>query len=241
MVERTFGMLNNLLQEETVLPNLDIEDWYTKLKEDEVFNSPEGPMPRLHGLRRLAKPYILKEESKVNYLVVVPRQHVKTLRTFNSNGDLMSSNEELGQHNFPMASVTFNIQLKDGRTFSDSADAWYTNCDQLGNFPTAVASARAEARCLRKILGIKQLAAEEITTKDASEELAPDDDNPIKPEQAKLIQKLVEQMDIALKEVVDKITTREVYAIEDLTTGEARHALRVLNDFKKTKKKGGKK
>tara|TARA_R110002096_G_scaffold374382_1_gene568085 strand:- start:3131 stop:3952 length:822 start_codon:yes stop_codon:yes gene_type:complete len=222
-------------------PDLDTEDWMGKLNEGEVFNSAKGPAPRLHGLRRLAKPFILKEESKVNQLIIVPREHIQELTSKNGDDDVMSVHEEIATHNFPMASVTFNITLKDGRTFSDSADAFYSNCEELALFPTAVASARAEARCLRKVLGITAHAAEEIVDKDAGEELAPDDDSPIKAEQAKLIDKILTGLELSLKELLEGITTREVFSVEKLTTGEARKALRILNDLKKKAKKKGKK
>lgn len=227
----------------TICPDLDNEDWLSKLREDELFNGPDGPAPRLHGLRRLAKPFIIREESRVNQLIVVPRQIVRTLQTFNSGGDLMSSNEEIGHHHFPMASVTFFVTDIRGRTFSDSADAFYSNCEELGLFPTAVASARAEARTLRKLLGISKHAAEEIANKDASEELAPDDDSPVKPEQAKLIDKMLASLEeYTLKDLLTNITTREIFTVEELTVSEARKALRILNDQKKKgKKKGAKK
>ena len=228
---------------EVVAPDLDSENWMSKLREDEVFTNDDGPAPRLCGLRRLAKPFIRREESKVNHLIVVPRQVIKTLQTFNSNGDLMSTTEELGYHNFPMASVTFTVEDVRGRIFSDSADAFYSNCEDLGLFPTAVASARAEARVLRKLLGIAKHAAEEMTQKDASEELAPDDDSPVKPEQAKLIDKMLASIeDFSLKDLLTNITTREIFTVEELTVSEARKALRILNDQKKkSKKKGAKK
>ncbi len=254
MVEHQSGTLSELEQvveaglvpveptppqaEPIVVPDLDTEDWYSKLKEDELFNGPEGPAPRLHGLRRLARQFIKSERSQVNALIVVPRQVKQTLEHKNGDGNLMSTNEVICNQNFPMASVTFYIELKDGRTFADSADAYYLSCNELGLFPTAVASARAEARALRKVLGIRQHAAEEITEKDAGEELAPDDNSPIKPEQIKLIERMLgQQADVTLKDVLTNVTTREVFTVEDLTTGEARKSLRTLNDMKKKKPK----
>ena len=240
-VEETENSDDEEAPEEEILPDVDTEDWMSKLEEGEIFNSSKGPAPRLHGLRRLAKPYIQSEQSLVNALMIVPRQHVQELKSANGEGAVMSVHEEMATHNFPMASVTFNITLKDGRTFSDSADAFYSNCEELGLFPTAVASARAEARCLRKVLGIAAHAAEEIVDKDAGEELAPDDDSPIKGEQSKLIDKMLGALDTTLKELLEQITTREVFSVEELTTGEARKALRLLNDLKKKAKKKSKK
>jgi hypothetical protein len=225
-----------------VVADIETEDWYTKLKEDELFNGPEGPAPRLRGLRRLARPFIHSERSQVNALIVVPKQVVKTLEHHNGDGMLMGTQETLALHNFPMASVTFFIKLRDGREFSDSADAYYSNCNDLGLFPTAVASARAEARALRKVLGIAQHAAEEIVEKDAGEELAPDDNGPIKPEQVKLIERMLGQQEgTSLKEVLQNVTTREIFTVEELTISEARKALRTLNDLKKKKGKKEKK
>lgn len=224
-------------EEKEITPDLDTEDWMSQLHEDEIFNTNEGPAPRLHGLRRLAKPYIFTEESRVNALSVVPREYVRELETKNGEGHVMSSSQVVGKHYFPMASVTFFITLMDGRTFSDSADAYFANCEKLGLFPTAVASARAEARALRKVLGISHIAAEEIVDKDAGEELAPDDDSPIKPEQTKLIEKMLKSLTISLKDLLEEITVREVFSVEELTTGEARKALRLLNGHKKKNKK----
>ncbi len=226
-----------------VQPDLDTEDWMSQLNADEIFNSNKGPAPRLHGLRRLAKPYIKCEDSKVNALIVVHKEHVHVLETTNGEDNVMSKTEVVGNYNFPMASVTFSITLNDGRTFSDSADAFYSNCEELALFPTAVASARAEARCLRKVLGIREHAAEEIVDKDPNEELAPDDDSPIKPVQVKLIDKILKEIEMSLANLLEQVTTREIFATEELTASEARKALRLLNDHKKkyNKKKRSKK
>lgn len=222
---------------EEILPDLDTEDWYGKLAEDEIFNGPEGPAPKLKGLRRLARPYIVSEESIVNDLVVVKKEVIKKLKTLNGNGDIMSISEVIGHHNFPMASVTYKITDHKGRTWSDSADAFYSNCEELGLYPTAVASSRAEARTLRKMLGIAQHAAEEIVDKDAAEELAPDDDGPIDAVQVKLIEKMLGTVEVSLKDILESVTTREVYAVNELTTGEGRKVLRALNDLKKKRGK----
>jgi len=253
MVERAFGTLNDieeqavqkeeaqalenlkeqLAQEATVIP-FDEVNWFEKLTEEEKYNGKEGPGPRLHGLRRLAKPYILEESSQVQ-IMVVPLEVIKTVRTLTGKGEPMSSSEEIGAKNLPFASVTFSIKLQDGRTFCDSADAYQTNCDQLGHFPTAVASARAEARCLRKVLGIKEHAAEEMITKNPQEELA-DDDSPITGAQAKLIEKILGSLEINLKELLESVTTRDINSIGQLTRGEAATASRLLHEMKKKAK-----
>jgi len=53
------------------------------------------------------------------------------------------------------------------RTFSDVADVWHGNTDDLFcAHPVATASTRAEGRALRKALKVKCLAAEELAKKD---------------------------------------------------------------------------
>ena len=227
------------IQDADNLPDLDTTDWMEELEENEVFNSDKnGALPRLHGLRRLAKPYITSEDSKVNALITVQREFVRNLETRSGNGDVMSVSEVVGTHHVPMASVTFTIRLIDGRIFSDSADAFHYSCKELGLFPTAVASSRAEARCLRKVLNITQHAAEEIVDKDASEELTPDDDQKIGGAQVKMIEKIMKTLtDYELVDLLKEITTREIFSVDEMTTGEARKALKLLHDRKKLQNK----
>ena len=53
------------------------------------------------------------------------------------------------------------------RTYSEVADVWHGNCDDLFcAHPVATASTRAEGRALRKALKIKTIAAEELAKKD---------------------------------------------------------------------------
>jgi len=55
------------------------------------------------------------------------------------------------------------------RTFSDVADVWHGNTDDLFcAHPVATASTRAEGRALRKALKVKCLAAEELAKKDVA-------------------------------------------------------------------------
>jgi len=55
------------------------------------------------------------------------------------------------------------------RTYSDVADVWYGNTDDLFcAHPVATASTRAEGRALRKALKVKCLAAEELAKKDVA-------------------------------------------------------------------------
>ena len=68
-----------------------------------------------------------------------------------------------------MATVIFTIEFANGLKCSEVADSWEGNTDDMFcAFAVAIASTRAEARALRKVLKIKGVAAEELTKKDTA-------------------------------------------------------------------------
>ena len=67
------------------------------------------------------------------------------------------------------ATVIFTIEFASGLRCSEVADSWEGNTDDMFcAFAVAIASTRAEARALRKVLKIKGVAAEELTKKDTA-------------------------------------------------------------------------
>jgi hypothetical protein len=67
------------------------------------------------------------------------------------------------------ATVVFSVKFANGVTYSEVADSWEGNTDDMFcAFAVAIASTRAEARALRKALKIKGVAAEELTKKDTA-------------------------------------------------------------------------
>jgi hypothetical protein len=67
------------------------------------------------------------------------------------------------------ATVVFTVQFDNGMKYSEVADSWEGNTDDMFcAFAVAIASTRAEARALRKALKIKGVAAEELTKKDTA-------------------------------------------------------------------------
>ena len=67
------------------------------------------------------------------------------------------------------ATVIFTIEFANGLKCSEVADSWEGNTDDMFcAFAVAIASTRAEARALRKVLKIKGVAAEELTKKDTA-------------------------------------------------------------------------
>jgi hypothetical protein len=58
-------------------------------------------------------------------------------------------------------------------------------------------------------------------------------EQPAKPEQIKVIQTKMSRQDIVLKDLLAKITTREVFDLASLTVKEALAAITYLNEVKK--------
>ena len=117
----------------------------SQFKEDELI---EGA-PLCHGLRRVSR----------NLLGQIMFSGIVNL------------NSSLDWDRPGRAWVVYQVTFlwKDGstRVFSDGADVWHGNTDDLFcAHPVATASTRAEARVLRKALAIRKVAAEELTRKD---------------------------------------------------------------------------
>jgi|TARA_R110002051_G_scaffold231183_4_gene293152 hypothetical protein len=67
------------------------------------------------------------------------------------------------------ATVVFSVEFENGTRYSDVADCWEGNTDDMFcAYAVATASTRAEGRALRKALRLKGVAAEEITKKDTA-------------------------------------------------------------------------
>lgn len=216
------------------------EKWYDMLDPDEMVQSDGQAFPKLSGLRRLAKDIIMHEDVQINFVGMIQREIRRELREYewDDNGEkkVIRSREEIGSDYLPYASVTYTVTLVDGRTFADSADAYLGNCDQLGNYPTAVATARAEGRALRKVLGIKEHTFEELSEKNAVDEITSAEDTPIAAEQKKLLDKMLSSSEMSLADLLGEIDTG-LTNLDQMTSAQAKNALRLLNDLKKKKKK----
>ena len=67
------------------------------------------------------------------------------------------------------ATVVFSVEFQNGMRFSEVADCWEGNTDDMFcAYAIATASTRAEGRALRKALRIRAVAAEEMTKKDTA-------------------------------------------------------------------------
>lgn len=67
------------------------------------------------------------------------------------------------------ATVVWKVEFADGCAFSDVADCWEGNTDDMFvAYSVATAATRAEARALRKALRLRAVAAEEVTKKNTA-------------------------------------------------------------------------
>jgi len=145
------------LRESNTMPAYGSDEWddfvMSRFKKGEVFSMPNGkPTVSCAGLRRVA-------EELLGDIVVSRPSQVFPAMDVDGPG---------------RATVVFEVTIdwfNSGRmrTFSDVADVWHGNTDDLFcAHPVATASTRAEGRALRKALRIKCLAAEELAKKDVA-------------------------------------------------------------------------
>ena len=123
-------------------------DWVMSLfDETELVEPDEGgdPMPKVAGLRRVAQ-LVLGRMVFSGPVTVFPATNV----------------DHPGR-----ATVVFKVEFQDGTVYTEVGDSYLDNTnDKVAIFPVAVASTRAEARALRKALGINRVSFDEITNKD---------------------------------------------------------------------------
>lgn len=190
----------------------EVVDWQSQLRPDERGEEDGTKFVLIKGLRRLAKIKGIKKES---HPIV---------------NSLIWSTEHKG--NVPFVQVSYMVEFADGQIFSDVADAHIYNLGEnpiFQVFPTAIAATRAEARALRKALGIDLVSKEELAPKSSLY----DTSGPIKSEQKTLIKRLMDRNKIVdASDLVSKVTTRQnVVDIEELTFEEAQAALKYLNNL----------
>lgn len=106
-------------------------------QEDELIDG----KPVVAGLRRVTQLLIGKIVSSFPQSVVPPKQ-----------------DDSIGR-----ATVSWLLTLDNGQTFGDVASSWEGNTDQMFSiYVVETAATRAEARALRKALGLKIVSADEI-------------------------------------------------------------------------------
>ena len=113
--------------------------------EEELGDVDSGkPKPLVSGLRRVARMLLGKT-------------------TFSGPTQVFPATDESGPGR---ATVVYTVIFENGETYVEVADCWHGNTDDVVLvYPVASASTRAESRALRKALGLRTVAFEEITSK----------------------------------------------------------------------------
>lgn len=185
-------------------------NWFAELHDNEVEKIDGKTVVYLKGLRRLADlAGKVREEVHFGNAFYIPMNNI----------------------NVPFAQVSYRAEFSDGTAWCGVGDAYYGNCEDLGNYPSSVAESRAEARALRKALGIPNLAKEEIKSgvfeinQTAVEE-------GINSAQIALILNLAKKKEIPIIDILKKVSSRSVVELKDLTYSEGQEAGRYVNNYK---------
>lgn len=133
---------------------------------------------------------------------------------------------------FGIMQAIYKTKFTDGTKWVGTADCNSENTQRpFYYYPTAVAESRAEARCLRKALGISMLSMEEV---DMASPLEVIPGKKIDPQVVRGIELLCENKGIELINVVnaiidDKKRSNLIYDISDFTVEEGHKAYSWLN------------
>jgi len=135
-------------------------------------------------------------------------------------------------------SISFELSGGKFTTFVGTADCNTKNTSgKFANYPTAVAESRAEARCLRKALGIRILSNEEIGF---TEGLASIEASPVGLAEPQIIAALehlcgmrgIEPVRVLEEVIQDKARAASIFELSELTVTEAQAAIAWLNEQK---------
>lgn len=197
------------------IKDLFVTDWNSELQDGDVVTRKEGgdslEVVLLAGLQRLARSAgIVRQECRIQ-----------------------TPSETMVQ-----AIYTAVFQTEDGIVeFVGTADcnAKNTKGKFLG-YPTAVAESRAEARCLRKALGISILSSEEVGFREGAGALEASPNAKAAGSMIAAIEKLCESRSVelvqVLEEVLNETRAASIFELSELTTDEAQRAMSWLNGQK---------
>ena len=122
------------------------------------------------------------------------------------------------------------------KTFSETADVWHGNTDDLFcAHPAATASTRAEGRALRKALKLRVLAAEELAKKDIVEIVqqavrTESGDQRISPQQVQFVDNKCSQLDINAMQFIN-MGQNTYKSINDVDKDCAKKMITMLNGY----------
>lgn len=145
--------------------------------------------------------------------------------------------QHVPQGSFGIFQCIYEVKFEDGTVWRGAADCNKNNVTgKFLHYPTAIAESRAEARALKKALGITMLAAEEIDLSAAAE---------VKPDQkvssniVSAIETLIERSDLDALAVIEEVLpdrADSINTLNDLTVAEGQDIMSHLNNLPKKKK-----
>lgn len=197
------------------IKDLFVTDWNSELQDGDVVTRKEGgdtlEVVLLAGLQRLARSAGVVRQS------VVIQTPAPTM---------------------VQAIYTAAFQTEDGMVeFVGTADCNGNNTKgKFLSYPTAVAESRAEARCLRKALGISILSSEEVGFREGAGALEASPNAKAAGSMIAAIEKLCESRGVeivqVLEEVLDETRAASIFELSELSTAEAQQAMGWLNGQK---------
>lgn len=139
---------------------------------------------------------------------------------------------------FGIMQCIYTADFDDGTSWVGAADCNAKNTTgKFLAYPTAVAESRAEARCLRKALGIRIMSSEEVGFHDGNiSQIEASPTKKIDGQVVKAIEKLCDSRNISpaelLEQVLDKERASSIYELSELTLEEGNSAMSWLNTQK---------
>ena len=107
---------------------------------------------------------------------------------------------------------------------------------KFASYPTAVAESRAEARCLRKALGIRMLSSEEIGFREGASAIEASPKGKVGSSVVKAIETLCIERGVDVVQALEKVLSVDraatITELSELTTAEAQQTMAWLNNQK---------
>ena len=135
----------------------------------------------------------------------------------------------------------YRVRFNDDFQTVGTADCSEKNTTSpFSNYPTAVAESRAEARALRKALGIRLLSSEEVGFQETTAGIETDPAAGVSSAVVKSIESLMESRNIDAVTLLEAVVPKRadsIFELTQLTAAEGTNAMRWLNEQKPAKHK----
>jgi hypothetical protein len=166
---------------------------------------------------------------------------LKGLQRLAEEAEILSGSCQLLTPSPNLVQCIYTTKFSDGTSWDGAADCSSSNTKEpFLSYPTSVAESRAEARSLKKALGIRMLAAEELNM-DAGLGLEASPSKQIESSVITAIERLceergVDKVDLLSKIIADKSRANSIFELKQLTTAEGGAAMSYLNGLPPVKR-----